>query len=161
MDKKIAVIGHRKFLPSYVYEYFEKECLKQIKDNNLCFYIGTHGDFDNMAYNVLSKLKKLNNNIEINIVTTSLRKINPKIINDKIVGKEKFYNYENVNYVMYDIEEIHHKRQITESNKNMIDECDILICYVNTNKTQSGAKNIYNYAIKKNKQVINIFNDYI
>ena len=158
MNKKIAVIGHRRFLPSYVYEYFEKECLKQIKNNNFCFFVGTHGDFDEMAYNILSKLKKINNSIQINIVTTSLRKINPKVIYDGIVGKEIFSKYENANFIMYDIEETHFKRRITESNKKMIDECNILICYVNPNKTQSGAKYIYNYAIKNNKIVINLYN---
>ena len=135
MNKKIAVIGHRIFLPQYVYESFEKECLKQVEKNNFSFYVGTHGEFDSMSYHILKKLKKENKHIEINIVVTSLNIINPIIRYDKIVGKEIFYRYEDVNFVMYEIEDVFFKRKIIESNKKMIEECDILICYVNPNKT--------------------------
>ena len=158
MNKKIAVVGHRKFLPHYVYEDFEKECLKQIEKHNFSFYIGVHGEFDSMAYSILKKLKQQNNNIEINIVTTSLSKVNPIVIEDEIVGKEVFYKYEDANIVMHEIEDIFYKRRITESNKKTLDECDILICYVNPNKTQSGAKTMLNYAIKNNNEIINLYN---
>jgi len=39
----------------------------------------------------------------------------------------------------------------------MIDESDIVIAYVDETKYQSGAKLAYKYALKQNKQVINIF----
>lgn len=38
-----------------------------------------------------------------------------------------------------------------------IDECDTLICYVDNNLSNSGAKSIMKYAEKKGLNVINLF----
>ena len=159
MNKKIAVIGHRIFIPSYIHEKFEIEAMKQVKNCNFSFYVGTHGEFDSMAYRILKNLKDSCEKLEINIVATSLSKINPIIRYDKIVGKEIFYRYEDVNFVMYEIENIFYKRKIIESNKRMIEECDILICYVNPKRTSSGSKQILNYAKKLGKEIINLYDE--
>ena len=60
---------------------------------------------------------------------------------------------------MYEIEDIHPKRQITESNKQMIDECDTLICYVDPKSYKSGAKTAMNYAKRKGKKIINTYDE--
>ena len=58
---------------------------------------------------------------------------------------------------MYDIEEVHYKRQITLSNRKMIDSCDTLICYVNTSEYRSGAKTALRYAEKRGLKVVNLY----
>ena len=59
--------------------------------------------------------------------------------------------------LIYDIETVHFKRRITYSNRRMIDECDLLICFVEEIITTGGAAAAYRYAKKKNKKIINIF----
>ncbi len=39
----------------------------------------------------------------------------------------------------------------------MVDESDLIICYVDMNNYKSGAKTTILYAIKQNKKIINLF----
>ena len=55
------------------------------------------------------------------------------------------------------------KAQYVERNQAMIDDSDFCIFYYNKNyhpqtKTNSGTKIAYDYALRKNKKVINLFN---
>ena len=67
-------------------------------------------------------------------------------------GQVYFEPYKDVETVMYNIEETHHKRQIIESNHQMINECNSLIAYVNKKNTCSGAKYAWQYAKSKAKK---------
>ena len=40
----------------------------------------------------------------------------------------------------------------------MIDDSDLIICYVDMMKSESGAKKTVKYAIKRGKLIINLFN---
>ena len=60
---------------------------------------------------------------------------------------------------MFEIEETYFKRQITESNRKMIDICDTLICYVNKKHNHSGAKLAMNYAKRKGLKIINLYDE--
>ena len=86
---------------------------------------------------------------KIEVVITNY---NPKI-QDKIIIKEN-PKYETV---MFEIEDLHPKQRITASNKQMIDSCDSLICYVDPNSWKSGAKTTMNYAQKKGLKIINLY----
>lgn len=55
------------------------------------------------------------------------------------------------------IEQEHYKKRITTSNKKMIDESDILICYVDNQKSYGGAKTAFDYAQKIKLKTINLF----
>lgn len=46
------------------------------------------------------------------------------------------------------------KYDIPNRNKRMVDECDIYLCYV---YKDGGAMHTLNYAIKKGKQIINLY----
>lgn len=41
----------------------------------------------------------------------------------------------------------------------MIDSSDLIICYVDMNISKSGAKNAIFYAMKNNKEIINLFEE--
>lgn len=60
---------------------------------------------------------------------------------------------------MYEIEETHYKRQIIESNHQMIDNSNTLICYVNKKHNPSGAKLAMNYAKRKGLKIINLYDE--
>ncbi len=159
MNKKICFIGHR-----HIYNYKEiREKLyniveEEIKNGCKFFTMGTHGEFDEMALSVCRKLRKVYTDIEIEIVITSFKTIEPIIDHDPIFGNEKYIPYSDVKTIMYDIEEEHYKRKIVKSNQQMIDNCDTLICYVNTTKTYGGSILAYKYAKKKGLQLVNLYN---
>ena len=70
----------------------------------------------------------------------------------------RYTSHSDVEIIMFDIEETHFKQKITKSNKQMIDSCDTLICYVDENyKYSSGAKTTFMYAKKKGLRTINLF----
>lgn len=58
---------------------------------------------------------------------------------------------------MYEIEEVYYKNKIIASNRQMIDACDTLICYINTKRYRSGAKKTYYYAKRKDLKIVNLF----
>lgn len=158
MNKKICFIGHR-----HIYNYKEiREKLyniveEEIKNGCKFFTMGTHGEFDEMALSVCRKLRKVYTDIEIEIVITSFKTIEPIIDHDPIFGNEKYIPYSDVKTIMYDIEEEHYKRKIVKSNQQMIDNCDTLICYVNTTRIYGGAILAYKYAKKKGLQIVNLY----
>ena len=120
--------------------------------------MGTHDDFDKLALSMCRELRKIYTDIIIEVVITSLNQIKPKIELDNF-GISYYYPYDDVLTVMYNIEEEYFKRKIITSNKQMIDACNILICYVDTQKNQSGAKTALNYAKRKGLKIINLFED--
>ena len=95
------------------------------------------------------RAKERHPHINIDLVHTSTSIMRPDgISNDPSLG---------FSTLIYDIETVHFKRRITYSNRRMIDECDLLICFVEEIITTGGAAAAYRYAKKKNKKIINIF----
>ena len=157
LKKKVCFIGHR-----HIYNYKEiREKLyniieEEIKNGCEFFTMGTHGEFDEMALSVCRELRKVYANLEIEVVITSFKEIEPIIDHDPIFGDEKYIPYSDVKTTMYDIEEEYYKRKIVVSNQQMIDNCNTLICYVNPIKTYGGAILAYKYAKKKGLQIVNL-----
>ena len=159
MSKKVCFIGHRRIGFGDIRKKLKEVILQKIKDGCKFFTMGTHGDFDKMALNVCRELRHIYKDIKIEVVITSFKSIEPIIDHDEIFGDEKYTPYEDVETIMYNIEETHYKRQIIASNKQMIDTCDTLICYVNKKHNPSGAKLAMNYAKRKGLKIINLYNE--
>ena len=159
LKMKVCFIGHRN-----VFKYNEiRESLyniveQEIKKGCKFFTMGTHGEFDKLALSVCRKLRNIYKDIEIEVVITSFKTIEPIIDHDPIFGDEKYIPYADVKTTMYDIEEEHYKRRIIVSNQKMIDNCDTLICYVNKKHNPSGAKLAMDYAKRKGLEIINLYN---
>ena len=97
----------------------------------------------------MAKLFKKNN---LNVVISDLKHTLP----DKY-GFKHVDIYKNENIVYFNIEDIYYKRKIIISNRKMIDNSSIVVCYVDFRKSQSGAKSAVMYAIKNNVPIINLF----
>ena len=67
--------------------------------------------------------------------------------------------YEDVETMIYDIEQEHFKKRIIVSNRCMVNDCDMVICYVDMKKYGSGAKQAVEYAMKRGKDIINLFQE--
>lgn len=156
---KTCFIGHRNIYDPSVRDNLKKVVMNQIAKGCKKFSMGTHGEFDRMALGVCKELKRTYIDIEIEVVITSLNSIKKQLVFDDCFGKEYEEPYKDVNTVMYDIEDTYFKRQITESNHQMIDDCDTLICYVDKKKWRSGAKLALNYAKRKGLEIINLFDE--
>ena len=154
--KKIAFAGHSLVFDRDVRKRLLDAVEDEIKNGARFFTMGRYGEFDKMALDVCKELRNTYQDIIIEVVVTSFQQINPIIESDQF-GTTKYYPYEDVEAIMYDIENEHYKRRITVSNRKMIDNCDTLICYVNKNYSYSGAKRTLNYAKKKGLEIINLY----
>lgn len=157
MGKKTAFIGHRDIYCNDIEKRLTIAIENEIDLGCKYFTMGTHGEFDKLSLSVCKKLRHQNKDLEIEVVITSLNQIKPTIEIDEKYGKIIYDPFDDVKTIMYDIENEYFKKRITANNKQMIDNCDTLICYVDPNSKHSGAKNILNYAKKKGLKIINLF----
>ena len=154
--KTIAFLGHRRIVN-----------IKEVKENMINVLtsvlnqgvsrvlIGCHGDFDWLALKTCLEFKKENNfDFKIYIVLTSV-----SFLNKGKSGKSLASIYQDMGCetTFYDIEDVYYKNRITYSNKKMIDESDLIICCVDMSAYQSGAKTAVKYALRKKKEIINLF----
>lgn len=149
---KAAFIGHRQVLAKNVYEKLAETIEEQIQNGCRSFTMGTHGEFDRLALSACRNLRRQYKDIEIEVVLISLYSIEKQ---DEL----DITPYSDVKTVMYEIEDTHFKRQITLSNRMMIDTCDTLICYVDKNAYRSGAKTAMRYAEKRGLKIINLYRE--
>lgn len=147
--KTIAFFGHSEVNKiELVKERLYKKLIEIIPSGYFRCLIGRHGDFDKICLSVCKEYKVKNNlQIEIIVVLTSLNELN----------KNKFS--QEYKTMIYDIEEVYYKNQINVSNRKMVDESDLVVCYVNMRKKKSGAKNAVKYAIKQGKEIINLYEE--
>lgn len=156
--KKVAFFGHRKIFNQTTVQERIVEILNEITQKGFCnILIGCHGDFDNLALSTcLSYKKDTGRDIKISVVLTSLSFLNKDKYGYSMAESIKNRNCETL---FYDIEDVHFKNRITVSNKKMIDDSDMIICYVDMTSYKSGAKNAIKYAMKKNKTVVNLYRE--
>lgn len=153
ITKTCSLFGHRRmWLNDGIKEKLKNELTKQIENGFVRFLIGTHGDFDSLALSVLRSLKQKYQYLQIGLVFTSLYAFQKKYNGYSVADL-----YSDCEIFMYPIEEEYYKRQIIISNRYMINESDLVVCYVNPKTYQSGSKLAMKYAIKQNKKVINLF----
>lgn len=152
--KTITFFGHRELFSKDIESRLREEIEKHIEED-VRFIIGTHGNFDRLAFYVCKEFKKRYPKIKITLVFTSLSFL------QKPTSRfaEERYLYEDVETMIYEIEDEHFKNQITTSNKKTVDDSDLVICYVDMKRYKSGAKRAVKYAIKRNKPVINLFKE--
>lgn len=149
---KTAFIGHRKIFAKDIDDRLMTAIQSEIESGCVAFTMGMHGDFDRFALSACKSLRQTHKELEIEVVLTSLNAI-------KKDGEFAAAPYSDVKTVMFDIEDIHYKRRITLSNRHMLDNCDSLICYVNTSEYRSGAKTALRYAERRGLKIINLFRE--
>lgn len=153
----ISLFGHR-YLPNKeevrqkLYNYLKN----RISNIKVRILVGTHGDFDVIALGVCRQLKREGYDIDISLVYTSYTKLQREMKDINIT-----YQLKDVEIMMYEIENVHYKRQIIVSNQKMVDDSDEVIVYY-TGKPQwklnNGTKCIIKYGENQDKTIINLFN---
>lgn len=135
-----VLIGHRD-CSDMIVDKLTKEMEKLIvKYDVRVFYVGTHGNFDRMAYGVLCKLES-KYNIKTVVVLAYL--------NDK---KKLYYDQEKT-IIPEGIEKVQKRYAINNRNVYMINQSDYMICYANNTFS-----NTYKFIKIAKKQGLEIFN---
>lgn len=147
---KTAFIGHREIFDKNIRKKLELAIEIEIKKGCRFFTMGTHGEFDKLALNICREMRVIYPEIKIEVVITSLNNMKK----DSMIYP---HPYEDVELIMYDIENAHFKQRITLSNRQMIEHCNTLICYVDKSVNRSGAKNTLLYAEKLGMKIINLY----
>lgn len=146
----ITFIGH-----SFLYgcdglnEKIVKTILEATKQNeNITFYCGGYGDFDKLCAKACRDIKKVRPNCEIVFVTPYISESQQK--------KMKCF----INLLLYDsiiyppLENVPPRFAIIKRNRWMIENCDLVIVYIE--RTFGGAYKSFEYALKKGKKIINL-----
>lgn len=142
--KTCAFFGHRLWhvlsfdtLFSFVKNLVEEKNITR-------FLVGNHGKFDALAREVCLRIAEIYPHIEICFVEN---------------GKEKhqFPIGVNVKILNYFVEQFHFKARITQTNRCIVDDCDIVVCWVDMNIVNSGARRAVVYAQKQGKEIFNLY----
>ena len=149
---RTAFIGHRQVFAKDIATKLAAAIQTEIGRGCTAFTMGTHGEFDYLALTACRELRRVHKELDIEVVITSLNAI-------KKDCELSAAPYGDVKTVMFDIEDAHFKQRIPLSNRQMIDGCDTLICYVNEDVYRSGAKTAMRYAKKKGVKIINLYRD--
>ena len=143
----VSLFGHREIIDLY---RLEERLIKVVKEliqtkPYVVFLVGRNGEFDEYAASIIKrtsrKVKKENNEITL---------VLPYTVSD-IEYYEIYYN----NVVIPErLCGAHHKAAITLRNRWMVEQSDLLICYVE--RENGGAYSALKYAQKLGKQIVNL-----
>ena len=143
-EKSCCFCGHR-----FVFQNINdkvREIITDLLENKgvTVFYTGHMGDFDELCESIVRNLKSCHRNIKIYwVIPYYMKRINANkeqysILFDEIISP--------------DFGDVHYKQAIKMRNQWLVDNSDIIICYV---KQDGGAYKTKKYAEKTNIQIIN------
>ncbi len=141
-EKICSFCGHRDADSSLRTEI--KEAIIDIIENKniTTFYSGGMGAFDGMCESVVHELKKT--------YSLKLYLIAP-YMTQKINRDGKYYKELYDDIIIPDLGEVHYKCAITERNKWIVEQSDIILCYIY--RSSGGAYQTYRYAQKLCKTI--------
>ena len=145
---RVALFGHRDFCPTKEIEDKLLSIFTRLIQSKeyLEIYIGRNGEFDIFAASIVKRIKK-----ELDNSSCSMTLVLPYKVKD-IEYFEKYYD----DIIICEGEEKHHpKEAITKRNRWMVENCDLLVCFVERNS--GGAFKAMRYANKHGVKIINLF----
>ncbi|MCQ2478463.1 MAG: SLOG family protein [Clostridia bacterium] len=153
MEHSVCFIGHRKInVTQKLKENVRAVILQFIKDGNINFIFGSHSEFNSLCYETVSKLKKVYPNINRINFRANYENADEYTMQFLTVGYEKSISPAGISKSG--------KCAYIKRNTAMIDQSDICVFYYDETYSpenrKSGTKIAYNYAISKNKKIINI-----
>lgn len=146
---RVAFIGHRVISNILQIEYELEKIIKELMCSHTFveFYIGRNGDFDIIAASAIKRACKNcnSNNCELILVLP-------------YANKDECYFEHYYDNILYPIDsKTHYKNAIQKRNEWQIDNTDLLIAYVEPDRT-GGALKTLQYALKTNTPTINLYN---
>ena len=168
--KVCSFFGHRDIDVNDNLKQCTKDCIENLIINHdvYTFLFGSKSKFNDLCHLIISELKEKYPNIKRIFYTCKSESCTLEIERKE---KEKIYSQllnKNI-YLLGFEEEFEHKTKYqagkasyVERNMAMINDRDFCVFYYNKNyvpltKTNSGTKTAYEYALRKNKNVFNVF----
>ena len=144
---KVALFGHRDFCATQETEGKLYDILKELMLKKSCLeiYIGRNGEFDLFAASVIKRIKK-----ELDNSSCFMSLILPY----KVKNMEYYEKYYDDIIIYENKEKVHPKAAITKRNEWMIENCDLLVCFVDHNS--GGAYKAMRHAEKLGIETINL-----
>ena len=149
----VAFFGHR-----YIDNFFAVESkLEEIIRDMLCskqyveFLVGRNGDFDQMVSSTVLRMKR-----NVRDDNSALRLVLPYPTAELENNEDSFYNYYDEIEICDEATNAHFKGAIQLRNRSMVDRADMIVCYVD--HSHGGAYQTLEYAVKKQKHIINLAN---
>ena len=136
--------GH-KDAPSSIYKKLEEAVETLIVERDVdSFLVGNQGQFDSMVLSVLRKMKGKYSQISYNVVLAYMP-----------AEKDEWNPYEYGETMLPEgIESVHPRYAISWRNKWMVNESDMVICYITHG--WGGATRYVEMAVKKEKPIISL-----
>ena len=150
-DKICSFFGHRDVnITSELYATTTAEILKSVDFGCRVFYFGGYGDFDDLCYRIVTKIKEENPLLLLKRVYC--------VSQERYLRKSTRYfrreDYDEIIYLVPSFEGWY--KSIYFRNCAMIDKSDIVVFYAEE-RENSGAFKAYQYAKKKkDKRVVNL-----
>ena len=138
----ITFCGHSDFFESDKYKKLLIDILE--REIGACYaemYLGGYGGFDSFAYACCKEFKSQRPNVSLVFITPYLN-VDPILVQ----------NYDSVIYPA--LEDKPKRYAISYRNKFMVEKADLIIAYINHD--WGGAYKTYEYAMRKNKRIINL-----
>lgn len=146
-----SFFGHRDVeLTEELIERTKAEINKAVKDGCRIFYFGGYGDFDDLCYKIVTDIKNEKPDLDIKRVFCVSKEKELR----KLPSGVKREDYEEMIYPNLSFD--YWYTSIYYRNCAMIDDSDKVIFYVEQ-RENSGAYKAYQYAMKKKKNIINLF----
>lgn len=145
---EVTFCGHSKFyyeetLKDEIFNTLEMELMNY---NDINFYLGANGEFDKIALQACLMYKQKHNKVKLYFVTPYLNDVYLKN------RKEIINNFDEVIYP--ELEKVHKRYAIIKRNYWLVNKCDLIISFVKY--PWGGASKMLEYAVKKNKKIINL-----
>ena len=146
---RIVLFGHRDLNDQRKVEEGLTNILKELlqSEEYIEIYIGRNGEFDVFAASVVKRVMKALGNGKIGMTLVLPYP-------DKDI--EYYYDYYDSVMIPECIGKTHPKGAITKRNKWMVEEADLVICFIE--REQGGAYSAYKYAQKQGIEIINLAN---
>ena len=141
---RVSLFGHRQMHNLKTLEESLYPVLSELMKSHAFveFYVGRNGAFDEFAASVVKRIQK-----ECGQETSELTLVLPCSVKD-VEYFEKYYDN-----ILFPVK-AHYKAAITKRNEWMIDNSDLVVCYVE--RESGGAYSAMKYAYKRGKQIINL-----
>ncbi len=144
-----SLILNKEKIEERLYCLLEKVIQSGVKE----FVVGRRGDFDILGLRILRRLRNKFEDIKISVVFNSLTPFRKEGL--ELSDVEVYYK--DVETLVFTFDNVYYKNIIIETNKRLVDSCDLVVCYVDECKKRSGALKAVTYAKKCNKEIINIY----
>lgn len=142
--RTVVCFGHS-IVPGNISLLVQKELLRLLEeDPDTEFLVGHQGQFDGIVYHVLKSLECEFSNLQYKVVLAYM----PGQKEDyELYPPERTYYPEG-------LELVHPKYAITRRNRWMVEQCDIVLCYIT--HSWGGAQQFVRQAERKGKKIINV-----